>query len=41
MTTFFRVASAIVPVFIVIYAAGNLLGPLSLGRLFDRWAASP
>jgi hypothetical protein len=32
--TFFGVASTTVPVFIVIYAIGNFLGPVTLGRLF-------
>jgi MFS family permease len=35
LTTYFRVASGAVPYFLVIFAAGNLLGPLLLGRLFD------
>jgi MFS family permease len=35
LTTYFKVASGSVPVFLVIFAAGNLLGPLVLGRLFD------
>jgi hypothetical protein len=36
MSTFFGVASAIVPVFLVIYALGNFLGPLTLGRRFGQ-----
>jgi MFS family permease len=35
LTTYFKVASGAVPYFLVIFAAGNLLGPLLLGRLFD------
>ncbi|QDP97497.1 MFS transporter [Microlunatus elymi] len=32
---FFGTPSALVPIFLVIYALGNFLGPLLLGRLFD------
>ena len=35
LTTFFGVSSGFVPVFFVLFAAGNFLGPLLLGRLFD------
>jgi MFS family permease len=35
MTTYFGVAAALVPVFTVVYAVGNFLGPITLGRLFD------
>lgn len=35
MSKFFHVASGIAPVFLVIYAAANFIGPLVLGRLFD------
>ncbi|MEA2378054.1 MAG: hypothetical protein QOD13_1961 [Thermoleophilaceae bacterium] len=35
LNKFYGVASGTVPVFIVIFAAGNFLGPLLLGRLFD------
>jgi MFS family permease len=35
LTTYFKVASGSVPIFLVIFAAGNFLGPLLLGRLFD------
>jgi MFS family permease len=35
MSTFFGVASAFTPVFFVMFAVGNFLGPLTLGRLFD------
>jgi MFS family permease len=34
-TTFYKVTSSVVPVFLIVFAAGNLLGPLTLGRLFD------
>ncbi len=34
-STFYNVASSFVPVFLIVFAAGNLLGPLTLGRLFD------
>ncbi len=40
-TTFFGVASAAVPVFLVIYGIGNFLGPLTLGRLFDTVGRKP
>ncbi|MDQ6856770.1 MAG: MFS transporter [Candidatus Dormibacteraeota bacterium] len=33
--TFYNVTSSFVPVFLIVFAAGNLLGPLTLGRLFD------
>jgi MFS family permease len=35
LSTFFGVASAFTPVFFVMFAVGNFLGPLTLGRLFD------
>ncbi len=34
-TTFYKVTSSVVPVFLIVFAVGNLLGPLTLGRLFD------
>ena len=40
-TTFFGVAAATVPVFLIIYAIGNFLGPLTLGRLFDTVGRKP
>ncbi len=40
-TTFFDVSSAVVPVFIIIYAIGNFLGPVTLGRLFDTIGRKP
>ncbi len=39
--TFYGVASGIVPAFIVIYAVGNFLGPVTLGRLFDTVGRKP
>ncbi|WP_300015522.1 MFS transporter [Pseudonocardia sp.] len=41
MSTFFGVAAAITPVFIIIYALGNFAGPLTLGRLFDTVGRIP
>ncbi len=41
LSTFFKVGSAIVPYFILLFAAGNLLGPLTLGRLFDTVGRKP
>ena len=41
LSTFFDVASATVPVFIIIYAVGNFLGPVTLGRLFDTVGRKP
>jgi MFS family permease len=38
---FYGVSSSFVPVFIIIYAAGNFLGPLLLGRLFDTVGRKP
>ncbi len=35
LTTFFAVSAGAVPIFTILYAAGNFLGPISLGRLFD------
>jgi MFS family permease len=40
-TGFFGVASATVPMFIIIYGIGNFLGPLTLGRLFDTVGRKP
>lgn len=39
--TFFAVSSGIAPVFLIVYAASNFLGPLSLGRLFDTIGRKP
>ena len=41
MTGFYKISSSLVPVFIIIYAAGNLAGPLVLGRLFDTIGRKP
>jgi MFS family permease len=41
LNQFFGVASGTVPLFIVIFAAGNFLGPLLLGRLFDTVGRRP
>jgi MFS family permease len=41
LTTFYKVSAASVPVFIIIFALGNLLGPLTLGRLFDTVGRKP
>jgi MFS family permease len=40
-STFFGVSAGFVPVFLIIYAAGNFLGPLLLGRLFDTVGRKP
>jgi MFS family permease len=40
-TTFFGVAAASVPVFIILYGVGNFLGPFTLGRLFDTIGRKP
>jgi MFS family permease len=40
-TTFYGVSAGFVPVFIIIFAAGNFLGPLVLGRLFDTVGRKP
>ncbi len=40
-TTFYDVSSSTVPVFIVIFAIGNFLGPVTLGRLFDTVGRKP
>ncbi len=40
-TTFYDVTSSFVPVFIIIFAIGNFLGPLTLGRLFDTVGRKP
>ena len=35
LTTYFKIASGPVPYFLVLFAIGNFLGPLTLGSLFD------
>jgi MFS family permease len=39
--TYYGVTSSAVPIFVVIYALGNLLGPVLLGRLFDTVGRKP
>jgi MFS family permease len=41
LSGFFGVASGTVPAFMIIFAAGNFLGPLLLGRLFDTVGRRP
>jgi MFS family permease len=41
LSTFYGVPSGTVPAFLVIFAVGNFLGPLSLGRLFDTVGRKP
>ncbi len=41
MTGFFKVSSSFVPVFIILYAAANFLGPVTIGRLFDSVGRKP
>jgi MFS family permease len=41
LNKFYGVASGTVPAFIVIFAIGNFLGPLLLGRLFDTVGRKP
>ncbi len=41
ITTFFDVSSSAVPIFIVIFALANFLGPVTLGRLFDTVGRKP
>ena len=38
---FYGVSSSFVPVFLIVFAVGNLLGPLTLGRLFDTVGRKP
>jgi MFS family permease len=40
-TGFFNVTSGFVPVFFILFAAGNFLGPLLLGHFFDSWGRKP
>ncbi|HVV59637.1 MAG TPA: MFS transporter [Gaiellaceae bacterium] len=40
-STFYGVSSGYVPVFIIVFAVGNFLGPLLLGRLFDTVGRIP
>jgi MFS family permease len=41
LSTYFKVASGDTPYFFVIFAVGNFLGPLLLGRLFDTVGRKP
>ncbi|HET6152024.1 MAG TPA: MFS transporter [Marmoricola sp.] len=41
LNSFYGVASGTVPVFIAIWAIGNFLGPITLGRLFDTLGRKP
>jgi MFS family permease len=40
-STFYGVSSGFVPVYIIVFAAGNFFGPLVLGRLFDTVGRVP
>jgi MFS family permease len=40
-STFYKVSASFVPVYIIIFAVGNFLGPLLLGRLFDTVGRIP
>ncbi len=41
LSTFFGISSGNVPYYLAVFAAGNLLGPLTLGRLFDTVGRRP
>jgi MFS family permease len=41
LSTFFGIASGDVPYYIAVFAVGNLLGPLTLARLFDTVGRKP
>jgi MFS family permease len=41
LNSFYGVASGTVPVFIAIWAIGNFLGPITLGRFFDTLGRKP
>jgi MFS family permease len=40
-STFWHVSSGFVPVFLIVFAVGNFLGPLLLGRFFDTLGRKP
>jgi MFS family permease len=40
-STFYGISSGFVPVFIIVFAVGNFLGPFLLGRLFDTVGRIP
>jgi MFS family permease len=41
LSTFFKVSSSTVPIYIALYAFSNFLGPVLLGRLFDTVGRKP
>ena len=41
LTTFFKVSDSVVGVYLLVFAIGNFLGPLLLGRLFDTIGRRP
>jgi MFS family permease len=41
LKTFFHIASGDVPYYLIVFSVGNLLGPLTLGRLFDTVGRRP
>ena len=41
LSGFYGIASGMVPVFIIVWALSNFVGPLSLGRLFDTVGRKP
>jgi MFS family permease len=41
LTTFFKVSDSVVGVYLLVFAIGNFLGPLLLGRLFDTVGRRP
>jgi MFS family permease len=41
LSTFFGVSSGDVPYYLAVFAVGNLMGPLTLGRLFDTVGRKP
>ena len=41
MSGFYDVSSGFVPVFIILYAVSNFLGPVTIGRLFDTVGRKP
>jgi MFS family permease len=41
LTDFYKVPSSMIGWFILPFAAGNFLGPLLIGRLFDTWGRRP
>ena len=41
LSSYYGTASGIVPLFIMVYALGNTIGPITLGRLFDTVGRKP